>query len=107
MTDDSANRQNNDVIAVLYAAIDDLNEGLAADKRLDRSPDTRLFGDGATLDSLGFVNLVLAIEQRLNDGFGTSIPLAETLMADSQTNPPDTVSRLADFIGQLLKRSPA
>ena len=94
------------IIDVLYLAIDELNQGLAPDARIDKSPQTPLFGDGASLDSLGLVNLVLTAEQKLSVAFDTQLTLAQSLLSEEGANPPATVGALADFITALLEEVP-
>ena len=83
---------------VLYAAIDELNESLPVDGRVDKSRATVLFGQASTLDSLALVNLIVSIEQKLLETFSASRGLAESLMQDPQRGLPATVDGLSDHI---------
>ena len=47
---------NEKVIQAVMDAIDELNEQLPKEERLEKSVDTALFGDGGSLDSLGLVS---------------------------------------------------
>ena len=89
-------------LAALYSAIDGLNQTLDPEARLDKSPDTPLFGSQARIDSLGVVNLVLAAEQKLTASFGKPVSLAQSLLADGAGSPPATVGALADLVIALL-----
>ncbi len=55
---------NEKVIQAVMDAIDELNEQLPKEERLEKSVDTALFGDGGSLDSLGLVSLVTTLEPR-------------------------------------------
>jgi hypothetical protein len=64
--------------------------------------ESRLTGSGAVLDSIGFVTLLVSIEQNLNG----RVDLAASFMAqgnpDSSENPFRTVGSLADHLQALL-----
>ena len=68
---------------------------------------THLLGPSAVFDSVGFITLLIAIEQRLNG----SVDLSSSLMAQDAVpeaeNPFLTVGSLTDHVGQLLSRSPS
>lgn len=89
---------------ILFSAVDEINHGLPKEARLDKSPQTALLGAEGKLDSLNFVNLILSAEEKLSAEFGT-ISLAEAIVADDQTNPPETVEALADLVGALLEKT--
>ena len=46
------------------------------DKQIAKSQDTPLFGETAKIDSLGFVNLLINIESKIEDEFNMSIIIA-------------------------------
>jgi hypothetical protein len=66
---------------------------------------TQLLGPNAILDSVGFITLLIAIEQNLNG----SVDLSSSLMAEDAVpeaeNPFLTVGSLTDHIGQLVSRA--
>ena len=71
-------------LEAVYAALDELNRQRAADKRLSKSPDTPLAGQGGLLDSLGLVTFVVALEQQVEDRLGCTVTLTDdTLLADA------------------------
>jgi acyl carrier protein len=57
--------------------------------------DTRLLGDGAVLDSVGFITLLVAIEQRLEGRVDLSTAFLESGAAPDDANPFRTVASLA------------
>ena len=65
------------IAAIVFDAVDDLNKQLPRNKRLDKSPGTRLAGPGGQLDSLGLVNLMVNTEQKLETALGLEVMLAE------------------------------
>ena len=55
------------VLQSIYAVIDDLNQTRASSSALAKDPATALFGAQSVLDSLGLVNLIVGVEQRIAD----------------------------------------
>jgi len=91
------------VAQVIFAAIDDVNRLLPKGKQLGKSNDTVLFGQSGVLDSLGFVNLVVAAEQKVEEGFGTTVSLADQGATAQNNGSFETVGSLIDYISSLLK----
>lgn len=93
---------NEKVIQAVMAAIDELNEQLPKEKRLEKSVDTPLFGNGSDLDSLGLVSLATTIEQKIEEDLGITMTLLEDIAALEDANPFKTVKTLADYISSML-----
>jgi hypothetical protein len=71
-------------LALVFAAVDIVNRQLPPHRRLERSPDTIIIGEGASLDSLGIVNFVHAIEQQIEEATGRPMNLLrEDLLRES------------------------
>jgi acyl carrier protein len=70
------------IIDIIYAAIDDLNEQLPAGRKLEKTPETVLLGTGGTIDSVGFINLIVLLEEKCQDNFGVAVTLTEETAAD-------------------------
>ena len=64
--------------------------------------DTRLIGREAVLDSMGLVNLIVEIEQRLEDDLGMAVVLADDRAMSQQKSPFRSVGSLADYLSQLV-----
>ena len=60
-----------DVLALIYQAIDSLSEHSPV--KINKSPDTELLG---CLDSLGFVNLLATIEELAESRFGKNLGIS-------------------------------
>src|SRR4029079_11772753 len=58
------------VLEQIYAALDAVNSQLPPSRRLSRTPETVIVGPGGALDSLGLVNFVLAVEEKMGDAIG-------------------------------------
>jgi D-alanine--poly(phosphoribitol) ligase subunit 2 len=93
------------VTQVLHAAIDELNEQLPEDGRLDASDDTVLFGESGELDSLGLVNLIVMVEQRVAETLGAPITLADERAMSERNSPFRTIGTLTDYVCLLWKEA--
>lgn len=91
------------ILNAVYAAIDEINQQLPAGKRLSKTPDTLLYTKGGVLDSLGFVNLILAVEDSIADEFGMSVSMADKAVPTLENNPFRSVSTLVNYIAPLLE----
>ena len=92
-------------IQAVMDAIDELNEQLPKEERLEKSVDTLLFGSGGSLDSLGLVSLVTTIEQNIEEKFGISITLLDDIAELENDNPLSTVSSLTDYVASILEKN--
>jgi acyl carrier protein len=89
--------------AAVFAAVDEVNRLLRRTQRLDHSLDTVVSGAGAQLDSLGLVNLISAIEQKVEQEFGVSVALADALIAGQDQNPVCTLGTVVDYLHGLVE----
>ena len=87
--------------------MDRVNEVLLDENALSKDAGTVLLGEGAQLDSMGFVNFVVALEEILAaDGLNLSV--VEEINAQGDAVPKTmTVAVLADFLAALAKRKAA
>lgn len=95
------------VLQVIYSGIDSVNLVSSKDARLTKEPETTLMGETGELDSLGLVNLIVAIEQKLEEEFEVTVNLADGQAMSLKDNPFATVSTLADYIAGLLEQRQA
>ncbi|MHB8901027.1 MAG: acyl carrier protein [Thermoguttaceae bacterium] len=86
------------VEAAVLAAIEELNQDLPKGAVLQPAPDTVLFGRGSRLDSLGLVNLIVAVESSLADRLEVDITLADEKAMSQASSPFRTVGTLVDYI---------
>ena len=87
---------------LIYDSVNDLNEQKAHDQRLKKSTDTVLFGSNGVIDSLGLVNLLVKIEQKIEDEFDISITIADESALSQKNSPFRTIGSLAKFIQKKL-----
>ncbi len=93
----------NQVMDVIFDAMDEYNELQPDGPPLEKSADTVLFGESGTLDSIGLVNLIVAVEQRLEETCGVSLTLADEKAMSRKTSPFRTVQTLAEYAATRLQ----
>ncbi len=91
------------VTSAVFAAIEELNQDLPSGSVLEPAPDTVLFGRGSRLDSLGLVNLIVAVEGALADELGVDMTLADEKAMSQSSSPFRTVDTLVDYIVKRLE----
>jgi acyl carrier protein len=89
------------ILELIFSAIHEVNQQLPPVRRLAKSETAVITGSDGVLDSLDFLNLIMATEARVDAAFQTSISLASALM-ESDGPPPRTVAELADLITSRL-----
>ena len=95
--------ERSQILRIVYQVMEELNEDREDNKKLDLSEDTMLLGRGSNLDSLGLVNLVVAVEQSVMDELGTEITLTDEKAMSQFKSPFRTVGSLVNYIHSLLE----
>jgi len=88
----------------VFDAVEDLNAQLPAAQRLSRTRATPLVGPGATLDSLGLINLIAALQRRVEDAFGVRLTLAEGELLAGGTGEVSSLGGLIAVVEGMLDR---
>ena len=65
--------------------------------------DAYIFGPVGVLDSMGLVNLVVALEERILEEFGVPITIADERAMSRTKSPFLNVENLAEYITELLR----
>ncbi len=92
-----------DVLRVVFATIDEINETQPEEQKLSKLPETYLFGQQGRFDSLGLVNFIVLLEQSIADEFGAAITLADEKALSREKSPFLTVESLTDYILEQLE----
>lgn len=101
MTKNDLSEVRSRVQQLIYEAIDELSEPGA--KPVEKTPETALLGCASAFDSLKLVNLIVAVEQRVEEEFGFAISAIANEKAMSQKSSPlRSVSTLAEFIAGIV-----
>ncbi len=93
------------VLQAIFATIDEINETLPDNRKLEKSTETQLFGDQGKLDSLGLVSLIVSLEQHVADEFGLAVTLADEKAVSRKSSPFRTVETLTDYVIEKLTNS--
>jgi len=94
---------NEKILHIIYAVIDEINEQFDENQRLEKSKDTVLFGQTGKLDSLGMVNFIVGLEQKVQEETGKEIFLADQMMSMNEDSPFRTVEGFVLYVTSLLE----
>lgn len=83
---------------IIYPAVDELGEDLP------KREDTVLFGDGATLDSIGLVSFIVIVERLIDEKYGQRVTLANEKAFSRSQSPFRTVASLVEYIKELCDK---
>ena len=89
------------VLGAVFGAIDDVNQLLPAEHHVEKSLDAPILGPTAELDSMGFINLIAALEERITAELGMELSLVGR---EHPRGTFKTVRTLADHISKILVR---
>jgi len=91
------------ILSSVYAAIDEVNLMRKDAEPVRKSLDTPLIGSSSQLDSLGFVNFIVALETNLEQEAGVVLDLADSRALSQENSPFRSVGALAEYIAGLLE----
>ena len=90
---------------IVFQAIDRVNELLLEENAVAKDASTALLGQGAVLDSMGFINFVVALEELLASEAGIILNLVEELNATGDDAPkPETIGQFTGFVFELAQK---
>ena len=87
------------ILNAVYAAAISTNEALLPENKLEAREDECIIGEGAKIDSLGFVSLMVAVEREVEAVAGACPSLVEEL-----SDPDAGVSTLGDLTDFIAAR---
>ena len=94
----------NPYYSIIKNAIQELNDTKEGDS-IDLTPDTVLLGPKSGIDSIDLINLIVAIEEKVNAKYGQSINLVSERAMSSQVTPFGSVSSLAAYLEELISEN--
>ncbi len=80
-----------------------MNPTLPPNQQVPRAEDAALAEPDGPLSSLGLVNLVVALEDQVEQAFGTSVNLADAASDQTDENPFATIKSLARHVQAQLR----
>jgi D-alanine--poly(phosphoribitol) ligase subunit 2 len=94
--------EKREIEKIIYSVIDELNEDLGDQNKLEKSKSTILLGKGAQIDSLGFVNLVASIEDHIEEETGLVLTLVNENSISVEPSPFRTIETLVEYMLSCL-----
>lgn len=92
------------IVELIYEAIEEVNsQENDPCKVIVKSPETVLVGPDGSLDSLGLVNFIVALEGIISDEINTDITLVDERAMMLENSPFRTVNSLAEYVESLTK----
>lgn len=98
--------ERDQIITAVFNAVGEFNEDSESIK-LEKSLDQRLFGKDGELDSLGVVNLMVAVEEAVEDELDVIITLADERAMSQKRSPFRSIETLVDYITILVNEGAA
>ena len=92
--------QSDEVEKLIFDALNNLNEELSEDRKIEVSAETILFGLNAELDSLSLVSVVVDIESNLSS-IGLDISLTDENAMSQDVLPFSSVKALKEYILEM------
>tara|TARA_B100000315_G_C14272292_1_gene449216 strand:+ start:125 stop:433 length:309 start_codon:yes stop_codon:yes gene_type:complete len=94
---------NEKVEKAIFSAVKEINTQLPNEQQLEKNTNTVIYGSKGKLDSLGLINLIVAVEQNIEDVFDITITLADERAMSQENSPFRTIKTLTDYIEILLE----
>lgn len=91
-----------DILGLVYAAIDDVNAQSVDGAVVEKNPDAVLLSRDQGVDSLTFVNLVVAVEEQVRQTLKKSIVLVDEDSMSLEDQPFRTVGALASYVEKVI-----
>lgn len=88
-----------EALHIVLTALENLNDEL--DDRIEVSPQTRLFGADAVIDSLSLVSIIVDVESEASDVLGFPVSLTDDRAINQEVSPFTSPKTLADYIVAL------
>lgn len=79
----------------------EVKDNIKVDSTKSDFTETKLFGEGAALDSIGLVTFLVGVEQEINDRFLLEVSLMDERAFSRNHSPFRTISTLIDYIMEM------
>ena len=91
-----------DILSLIYNAIDEVNAESPDGVVLQKGEEVRLLDGAGSIDSLTFVNLIIAVEEQIQRALHITVVLVNENSMTLQERPFRTVGTLAAYAEKLL-----
>lgn len=92
----------NEILKIMLSAFEDVSEQDGGINIALCNDDMVLFGEGATIDSLTLVSLIVDLESKISDKFCCEISLTDDRAMTREISPFDTFGSLREYIEELI-----
>jgi len=96
-------KNKDDVVEVIFLAIDEVNRELPVEERLEKSLDTPLYGTSGSLDSLGIIDFIAFLEEKASERFGFELSLIDEDTMENE-GPLRTIGTLSEYLSLALEK---
>lgn len=89
--------------SIMKEAVEELNEQLENEDKLEYAEDVRLIGKNAKIDSMDFVTLITIIEELISDKFDKDIHIVSDSAFSRERSPFYSIGTLSGFVRELVE----
>ncbi len=90
------------ILRLIYEAIDEVNETLDDEHKIQKRLDAKICSVGNHLDSLVFVSFIESVENKLEEFYQQEIIVAVDRINQNSYNPFVTIAFFAEFVETLV-----
>jgi hypothetical protein len=87
---------------LIFDTIDEMNLELDFSDQIEKNENTIIFGIDSALDSIGLVNFITIIEQKIEEETGKFITIADERAMSMENSPFRTVGTLKEYVELLI-----
>lgn len=92
------------LVHAIFNSIDEVNQQLPKERKLEKSVKVNFFKELEKLDSLNFIIFISAIEKNVSQEFSVNFVLADEKILEQKDNVFETIQSLANYIYSNIKR---
>jgi acyl carrier protein len=93
------------ILKIIYLCVDEINVDLETDGKLEKNELEEIFSADSKLDSMGLVNFVVSIEEKIQEHFNLDVTLADDKAMSQSRSPFRTIGSLADYIENIVNKA--
>ena len=93
----------NKIVQVVYEAIDEVNLLLAEEEKIEKSLSTIIVGEKGELDSLGLVNFIVAVEDKIKNEFKAEVSLSLEELMSNEENHLNCIETFVEYMCSVLE----
>ena len=94
-----------DILKTIFSAVDEVNLQLPQEHRIKKDPQADIYSENGGLDSLGLVNFIVVLEEKIGENFGKTPALANERTMSLKDTPFRTAGSLSDYILEILENA--